>query len=326
MENHFYKDKVCVVTGAASGIGLATVKMLLQEEAIIYAIDCKPVDVFGVITLECDLADKNSIDEAFLNIPDKIDCFFGVAGVSGAKTDYYTTFTVNFIANKYITEEYLSQRMNLNGSICYVSSVAGNYWDKYSSEFKPFIKANTWDKMIDALHKRAEDDTVGVMAYPLSKRALNYYMAEKSLEFGDRSIRVNALLPASTDTGMMEEFKVEAGGYDELLSQTGVANRLATSEEMASPLLFLNNSDLASFISGICLTVDYGNDAMIKIGRKRDRLDMKVGSKLFNMGFVQNQLKKQLEPLNEGTEEDTSNEPSSKTYEVEYDEDGIEIL
>ncbi len=317
MENHFYKDKVCVVTGAASGIGLATVKKLIEEEAIVYAIDCNPVNIYGVITLDCDLSDKESIDDVFLNIPDEIDSFFGVAGVSGAKNDYYTTFTINFIANKYITDEYLSKRMKNNGSICYVTSVAGNYWDKYSSEFKNIVKATSWDKMIDLLHKKAEQDTVGIMAYPLSKRALNYYMAEKAIEFGDRGIRVNALLPASTDTGMIEEFKVEAGGYDELINQTGVAQRLAVPAEIANPLLFLNNSELASFISGICLTVDFGNDAMIKLGKKRDRLDMKVGSKLFNMGFIQNQFKKQLEPLNQEEKE----EP-----DVIYDDDGIEIL
>ena len=121
MENHFYKDKVCVVTGASSGVGFATTKLLLEEEAIVYAIDCKPVDIFGVITIPCDLTNKESIDNAFLNIPDEIDCFFGAANVSGLKADYYTTFTVNFIANKYITEEYLKVRMNPGGSICFVS-------------------------------------------------------------------------------------------------------------------------------------------------------------------------------------------------------------
>ncbi len=311
MENHYYKDKVCVVTGAASGIGLALTKMLLKEEAIVYTLDKNPVKLMGIVGIKCDLADKDSIDEAFLNIPDEIDSFFGVAGLSGAITDFYTTFTVNFIANKYITEEYLKVRMKDNGSICYVSSTAGNYWDKYASEFKSFMKANTWTKMISLLHKKAEKDTVGVTAYPLSKRALNYYMCEKAIEFSARNIRVNALLPASTETAMRKELEAETGGYDELLNSTGMANRLATAEEMAKPLLFLN-SDMASFISGTCLPVDYGNEAMIKIGKKHDRLDMKVGSKLFNMGVVQNQMKKQLETVQE--------------HEVMYDKDGIEIL
>ena len=312
MENHFYKDKVCVVTGAASGVGFATTKMLLEEEAIVYAIDCKPVDIFGVITIPCDLTNKESIDNAFLNVPDEIDCFFGAANVSGLKADYYTTFTVNFIANKYITEEYLKPRMNSGGSICYVSSTAGNYWDKYSVEFRSYIKADTWDKLITNLHKKTEEDTAGVLAYPLSKRALNYYMSLKAIEFGDRNIRVNAILPAVSDTAMLEEFSAEEAQYDAIPS--GVANRSADPKEIAKPMLFLN-SDFASYISGTCLTVDYGNDAMIKLGKKRDRFDMKVGSRLFNIGFVQNQMKKQTEIPEKVQDND-----------IEYDENGIEIL
>ena len=55
MENHFYKDKVCVVTGAASGIGLATVKKLIEEEAIVYALDNKAVNWKSISVDEFDL-------------------------------------------------------------------------------------------------------------------------------------------------------------------------------------------------------------------------------------------------------------------------------
>lgn len=304
-----YKNKVCVVTGASSGIGLSTVKLLVEEGAIVYALDRNLLKNDSIHFIECDLCKRESIDLAFHQIPEEIDCFFGVAGLSGALTDYYTTFTVNYIANKYITEEYLKLRMKDHGAICYVTSVAGEYWSKYSSEFRDFTKAMSWDEMMSVLHQRAEKDTVGVMAYPLSKRALNYYMAEVSLLFGRRGVRVNALLPASTETGMMREFEVEAGGHDALISQTGIAERLAKPEEMAYPLLFLN-SDLASFISGICLTVDFCNDAMIKVGKKHDRLDMKVGNRLFNLGFIQKMLRKKLQPLQDETKKSESTTPS----------------
>ena len=263
-----YKDKVCVVTGAASGIGLATVKLLLEYNAKVYALDKTEMKIKGVTSYLCDLSKKESIDEAFKLLPKEIDSFFGVAGLSGAITDYHKTFTVNYIANKYITETYLKTRMKKGGAISYVTSVAGSYWDKYQTEFRAFTKAKTWESMIRVLEKQADASSVGLMAYPLSKRAMNHYMAEASLDLAPLGIRVNALLPASTDTGMKKEFEVEAGGREELISETGMANRLATPEEMAKPLLFLN-SDLASFITGICLTVDYGNDAMIKLGKKR---------------------------------------------------------
>lgn len=241
-------------------------------------------------------------------LPEHIDSFFGVAGLSGAKTNYYKTFTVNYIANKYITEEYLKNRMSAGGTIAYVTSTGGLYWDKYAHEFEKFTNAKTWDEMIEALHKQAKETTLGMMAYPLSKRALNYYMAKLAIELGPEKIRVNALLPGSTDTGMKKEFEVEAGGMDALVAETGAAKRLATPEEMAEPLIFLN-SDMATFITGLPLIVDAGTNAMIKLKQKKDRMNMKVGSKIFNLEFIQKQLAKQLEPL----QQEENNKPIEQT-------------
>ena len=298
-----YKDKVCVVTGAASGIGLATVKLLLEEGAEVYAMDLADVSIGNTLALTCDLSDKDSIDTAFEKVPEHIDCFFGVAGLSGAISNYHKTFTVNYIANKYITETYLKNRMSKGGSICYVTSTAGSYWDKYSKEFQLFTRAKTWEEMINVLEYQSKEDAVGIMAYPFSKRAMNHYMANLSVELAEKGIRVNALLPGATETGMKREFEVEAGGYDKLVANSGMAKRLADPMEMAKPLLFLN-SDMASYISGTCLYVDYCNDAMIKLGLKKDSLDVKVGSKLYNLGFMQKILKKQIAGLNEKPKED----------------------
>ena len=298
-----YKDKVCVVTGAASGIGLATVKLLLEEGAEVYAMDLADVSIGNTLALTCDLSDKDSIDTAFEKVPEHIDCFFGVAGLSGAISNYHKTFTVNYIANKYITETYLKNRMSKGGSICYVTSTAGSYWDKYSKEFQLFTRAKTWEEMINVLEYQSKEDAVGIMAYPFSKRAMNHYMANLSVELAEKGIRVNALLPGATETGMKREFEVEAGGYDKLVANSGMAKRLADPMEMAKPLLFLN-SDMASYISGTCLYVDFCNDAMIKLGLKKDSLDVKVGSKLYNLGFMQKILKKQIAGLNEKPIED----------------------
>lgn len=298
-----YKDKVCVVTGAASGIGLATVKLLLEEGAEVYAMDLADVSIGNTLALTCDLSDKDSIDTAFEKIPDHIDCFFGVAGLSGAISNYHKTFTVNYIANKYITETYLKTRMSKGGSICYVTSTAGSYWDKYSKEFQLFTRAKTWEEMINVLEYQSREDAVGIMAYPFSKRAMNHYMANLSVELAEKGIRVNALLPGATETGMKREFEVEAGGYDKLVANSGMAKRLADPMEMAKPLLFLN-SDMASYISGTCLYVDFCNDAMVKLGLKKDSLDVKVGSKLYNLGFMQKILKKQIAGLNDEAKED----------------------
>ena len=270
MKDYFgYKNKICVVTGAASGIGKKTAELLIELDAEVYALDITKIELEGAKKLiEVDLSSKESIDLAMKQLPEHIDSFFGVAGLSGAKTNYYKTFTVNYIANKYITEEYLKNRMSAGGTIAYVTSTGGLYWDKYAHEFEKFTNAKTWDEMIEALHKQAKETTLGMMAYPLSKRALNYYMAKLAIELGPEKIRVNALLPGSTDTGMKKEFEVEAGGMDALVAETGTAKRLATPEEMAEPLIFLN-SDMATFITGLPLIVDAGTNAMIKLKQKK---------------------------------------------------------
>ena len=332
MKDYFgYKNKICVVTGAASGIGKKTAELLIELDAEVYALDITKIELEGAKKfIEVDLSSKESIDLAMKQLPEHIDSFFGVAGLSGAKTNYYKTFTVNYIANKYITEEYLKNRMSAGGTIAYVTSTGGLYWDKYAHEFEKFTNAKTWDEMIEALHKQAKETTLGMMAYPLSKRALNYYMAKLAIELGPEKIRVNALLPGSTDTGMKQEIEVEAGGMDALVAETGTAKRLATPEEMAEPLIFLN-SDMATFITGLPLIVDAGTNAMIKLKQKKDRMNMRVGSKIFNLEFIQKQLAKQLEPLqqeesNKPIEQAKNNTEEQSSTEKENNSEDTEIL
>ena len=68
---------------------------------------------------------------------------------------------------------------------------------------------------------------------------------------------------------MKDQFAKMTGGMENLIKSAGLAGRLATSEEMAKPIVFLN-SDLASFISGTELIVDFCDNAMKKLGLKRE--------------------------------------------------------
>lgn len=290
-----YKDKICVVTGAASGIGRATAELLINLGAKVYAIDIIEVEIPGIKNfIQADLCSKDAIDMAFEEIPKQIDCFFGVAGVTGVRTNYYTTFTINYIANKYITENYLKNRMDRGGSICFVTSLCGKHWNKYFMEFRDFTHAKTWNEMINALHKFAKEDTIGVMAYPFSKRALTYYMAEQAIELGRRGIRVNALLPGATDTDTVYDYAIMLGGVKNIFDDSGIIGKLATVEEVAEPLVFLN-SDMARFISGYPMIVDYGYDTLVNLGLRKDRTKMRLGSKLYKLGFVQKLVNKKID-------------------------------
>ena len=117
------------------------------------------------------------------------------------------------------------------------------------------------------------------MAYTLSKRAMNYYTSLKAVELGKRGIRVNALLPGSTDTGMKKEFEKMAGGQDNLVKENGGAGRLATPQEMADPLLFLNRG-MAAFVSGWLLIADIDHNCEKTLGFCKNQLDVPAALKL----------------------------------------------
>lgn len=264
-----YQGKICVVTGSSNGMGLATARMLVDLGASVYAVSRSATKVDGIAaSILCDLSRKDDIDRAFAQLPDHIDCFFGVAGLSGSRTDYLTTFNCDFTANKYITLEYLTKRMSAGGSIVYVSSTAGLNWEKHKGEQNKIVHADGWKATEEALGKLPAT-APGNFAYMFAKRCMSQFAAEQALALGRRGIRVNNVMPGSTDTGLKDEFEKLAGGREALLNETGVAHRLATPDEMAGPIVFLG-SDCASFISGVDLCVDYADRTSKVLKVKKD--------------------------------------------------------
>ena len=270
MKDYFnYQNKVCVVTGSSNGMGLATARMLVDLGAKVYAVSRSETKIEGLAgNILCDLSKKADIDAAFTKLPEHVDCFFGVAGLSGSKTDYVTTFNCDFTANKYITLEYLKKRMTAGGSITFVSSTAGLNWEKHLKEQSAVVHAATWEDTEKALGKLPQIAPSN-FAYIFAKRCVSQFAAEQALELGKLGIRVNNVMPGSTQSGMKDEFEKMAGGKEALLAETGVAHRLASPEEMAAPIVFLG-SDMCSFISGIDLCVDSADRTMKVLKIKKD--------------------------------------------------------
>ncbi len=272
MKEYFgYKDRVCVVTGASSGMGKATVNTLVDLGAKVYALDMNPCEVEGITEyIKCNLANKEEIDKAFEKIPEQIDSFFGVAGLSGSKTDYRTTFDCNYTANMYMTLNYLKKRMPKGSAIVFCTSTAGLEWKRFKKEQNKVVHAKTWEEVQEATKKLA-NSAPATFAYMYSKRCLSQFACEQAVEFAKFGIRVNNVLPASTDTGMKQEFQDMVGSEEGLIEQAGLAGRLATSEEMAYPMVFLN-SNMASFISGLDMVVDY-TDTCLKVLKLKKNIE-----------------------------------------------------
>ena len=261
MKDYFgYQNKNVVVTGASSGMGKATAEMLVDLGAKVYALDWNECDVKGIKQyVHVDLSKKESIDQAMKELPSHIDSYFGIAGVSGMKNDFMTTVSIDFIANKYICEEYLIHAMSENGTIAFMTSTGGNGWEKEENKilYRCYFRSG-WNATVEAIMKTGFQYLPGTLGYPYSKLAMNYYTAYLQKSFASKKIRVNAVLPGSTDTGMKSEFTEMAHGEEGLLSHCGYANRLAYSKEMAGPIVFLN-SEMATYASGVLMEVDYGN-------------------------------------------------------------------
>lgn len=290
-----YDGKVCVVTGASSGMGKATTQMLVELGAKVYAIDMNPCQVEGIEKyLKCNLASKEDIDNTFKEIPEKIDSFFGVAGLSGSKTDYRTTFDCNYTANMYITLYYLKERMQKGASIVYCTSTAGLEWKKFKKEQNKVVHSKTWEEVVAATSKLASS-APATFAYMYSKRCLSQFICEQAVEFAKLGIRMNNVLPAATDTGMKQEFQDMVGSEEGLIEQAGLANRLATSEEMAGPMVFLN-SNMASFVSGVDFLVDY-TDTCLKILKLKKNLEAVSATNPIICAIAKKMMQKQSEEL-----------------------------
>jgi NAD(P)-dependent dehydrogenase (short-subunit alcohol dehydrogenase family) len=266
MKDYFgYKDKVCVVTGAASGMGKATVEVLVDIGAEVYAIDRNPTSLPGVAKeIICDLSKKEEIDKAMAEIPDAIDRFFGVAGVSGLQNTMLDTFKINFLANKYIIQDYLFDRIVEGGALVICTSSGGLGWEleDNKAEYMSLIEPVGYDASLKALEELCVDKEGRVpvpLFYAVSKRAMNYYIATIVEDLAEsKKVRINAVLPMGTNTGLVNDFAEFAGGLEEMIEYgTGAAHRLAEPREIGDVMVFLN-SDMASFVSGALVSIDFG--------------------------------------------------------------------
>ena len=168
--------------------------------------------------------------------------------------------------------------MSSGGAIVYVSSTAGLNWEKHIKEQNAIVHADGWSATEKALGKLPET-APGNFAYMFAKRCMSQFAAEQALSLGKLGIRVNNIMPGSTDTGLKDEFEKLAGGKEALLNETGVAHRLASPEEMAGPIVFLA-SDMASFISGVDLCVDSADRTTKVLKVKKDVTNIPMTNQL----------------------------------------------
>lgn len=268
-----YKDKFCIVTGGSSGVGKSAVQGLLEHGAKVWVLDFKPTEDPVDKYVPINLNDRASIDAALAEIPGGVDAVFHTAGIPGPTVDENHKYNgvgfsvmdvirINYIGARYFIER-LVEKMNDGGAICAVSSIGGMQWRNHVARYADFIAINDWDEAV-AFAETKEDDPEWIketghntQPYVFTKECLNMYACHKAWELAARQIRFNTTCPGPILTPMHGFFRIASGNDFDSAMPTSPCGRESLPEEQAAAMLLLN-SDMASYISGVALDVDFG--------------------------------------------------------------------
>ncbi|HEU0148760.1 MAG TPA: glucose 1-dehydrogenase [Bradyrhizobium sp.] len=243
-----FENKVVVVTGGTSGIGLASAKAFASEGASVFitgrrqqALDAAVKAIGGKVTgVRADMADLADIDKLYDAVQQQhaqIDVIFANAGGG------------SFAPLGAIDEAHFDRifATNVKGLLFTVQKAL------------PLLRDGA--SVILTSSTTSVSGTPAFSVYSASKAAVRNFARNWILDLRDRRIRVNAISPGVTETAGLDELfggGEQAKGTKDYLAGQIPAGRVGQPEEIAKAVLFLA-SDESSFVNGIELFVDGGH-------------------------------------------------------------------
>lgn len=268
MKDYFgFQGKTVVVTGASSGMGEAAAKMLVDLGAEVHACGSgkrSRINYGPAKEYYFDLSEKEPLDQLIDALPKHIDALFVCQGISMGVNPNLKVMKVNFLSVKYLVEA-LAPRIADNGAITIISSSGGFGWEQTFSRSKEIIDCGTYENTVAWFESHPEEIQ---NCYVVAKQAVNTYVKYKVYDpmFIDRKIRLNAICPGNTKTGLTDDFNrssspsgdpTEGQRFIESVFLDRWNGRWAASEEMGWPMVAIG-SNIFSYMSGQVIYFDYG--------------------------------------------------------------------
>lgn len=263
-----YEGKNVVVTGAASGMAKSAAEMLIELGANVYAIDINPIDLNVTKAFQADLSKKEEIDRVIAELPEELDALFLCHGIAYFPGRELLVQKVNFYSQKYMAEELLP-RIKEHGTVNIISSVGGFGWQQVYDKAVELINLKTWDEAMEWYDKHPE---LIQNAYVFAKQCLESYVTYKCMapEYIDKRIRLNAINPGDTTTGLTEDFNKSTSPNGDVAEGEEMISNIflkswngyaATPAQMGYPLVAIG-SDIFSYMSGQLIYIDMGLTSM----------------------------------------------------------------
>jgi NAD(P)-dependent dehydrogenase (short-subunit alcohol dehydrogenase family) len=247
---------VIVVTGAANGMGRASVDRLLGRAEEMVAVDLVAPDIDGTVGVACDVSDPAAVDRLVGEVRGR-GVFRGLvhaAGISPTMGDVRRVFEVDLVGTQLLLDAFEPLVEPGSAAVCFASSSAYQVpMMGPAPELDAFMENPRADGFLDRAAEQFDDSGV---AYGWAKRGVIRAAARAAVSWGRRGGRVNSLSPGLIDTGMgRQEFEVHP--VMQLMLDNTPLGRLGDADEVAALVDYLMSDD-ASFVSGIDVLIDGG--------------------------------------------------------------------